>query len=205
MENIFIFTDLDLLLRDTDMTQTKPTTDEHLPIAIDRTKRDEARMKVLRARYRRRPWDVPHDLIMDSMERHKGKMNLVAEELDISFTMLASYVDKNSELQTLLMCLKDDMVDEAEEVLRHHLGQRSLKAAQFTLQTLGKERGYVRRDEKKTATRVVEERTLNVNLDNLTTEQLRDLRAMSEAARSPIGDSRVIDHDPRVEESDSEV
>ena len=179
------------------MDSEKQTT-ESLPSNLDLRRRDEARMKVLRNRYRRRPWEIPKELVIDSLERHGGKLSDVADDLGVSFTMLASYVDSDKELQTLLMLLRESIVDKAESVLTNHLDQGSLKAATFALQTLGKDRGYVRRTEAKNETKIIEERTLNVNLDALSVDQLRELRDMSELTRTKSDDSPVIDHDPSI-------
>lgn len=175
------------------------TNSETLPESIDLRRRDEARMKVLRNRYRRRPWDVPRELLIDSLERNRADLATVADELGVSFTMLATYVDGDKELQSMLMLLRETIVDKAEQVLMSHLQQGSLKAATFALQTLGKDRGYVRRTEEKKETKIIEERRLNVNLDALSVDQLRELKRMRELTmfESEEEGSVVVEHDPQ--------
>lgn len=154
-----------------------------LPAEVDRRLKDEARFKVLRKRYRRRPWDVPRELLMDSLERNDGHLGRVAEDMDVSFTMLVSWVDSDPQLQAFTMQLREVLVHDAEQVLHSHLKQGSLQAAQFTLSTLGRNKGYVKRSESLSHSTVVHEKPA-VDLRALSTDQLRQLRSIARAAQS---------------------
>jgi len=162
------------------------TPDQSEIIARELTVRDEARLKIVRNRYRRRPDEIPLELVEDALEVCRGNMTKTAEHLDVSFTRLASMVDKSPDLMVQTMRHRSRLIDKAEDVLESHLDQGDLKAATFTLKTIGKDRGYVERHEQNKEVRI--EQKIDVRLDRLSSDQLRELRSIQQSA----GTSDVI-------------
>tara|TARA_R110000803_G_scaffold158426_3_gene222718 strand:+ start:3260 stop:3814 length:555 start_codon:yes stop_codon:yes gene_type:complete len=143
--------------------------------------RDQAKLKILQTRMRRRPEEVPVELVEEAITDCGGNLTEAAKKLDVSFARLAHMVDGSRTLTILTSRLREAIVDEAERVLKHHLTNNSLQAATFALKTIGKNRGYVERSEQEKNVHV-EVRTLDVSLDRLTSAQLRELRSLQTVA-----------------------
>jgi hypothetical protein len=159
--------------------------------AEDRRLRDEAKLKMLRTALRRRPDEIPVELVEHSIVSCEGNLTKAAKDLEVSFARLAHMVDGSRVLTALVMRQRETLVDMAEDVLRSHLVQGDLKAATFTLRTLGKDRGFVERTD---SARVVDVNVRNVDVDlsKLSTDQLRALKTIRAQATSR-GDSTVTD------------
>jgi len=148
---------------------------------------DSCDLKILKNRERRRPDELPIELVQESVLRNHGNLTKVSQDLSVSFARLCNFIDSKPKLVMLCTQSRTQIIDLAEEVLIGHLKGNSLKASMFTLQTLGKNRGYVTRSESHIK-QEVKTTNLDVDLSKLTTEQLDELKSIRKTAT-------VIDND----------
>ena len=150
------------------------------------------RQKVDESNVRKLPSKVPEDVVASSILACQGNLTNAALMMDISYSRLVTMVDRSPKLVTLCSRAREQIVDQAEEVLKHHLRQNDLKAATFALSTLGKDRGYVQRTDQ--YREVKTEVTLKeADLSKLSTEDLRQLRKMSETVTTIDEAGDVVD------------
>lgn len=76
-----------------------------------------------------------------------GNVTAAARELGYSRTQVYKKINANERLQEVLTEAREELVDIAETALRKELLAGNMTAIIFTLKTLGKQRGYVERQE----------------------------------------------------------
>lgn len=153
----------------------------------------KARTKVAKRGDRRLPTRVPVELIEETLHRHHGNISKTAADLDLNYCILADYVESSTKLLHLCMTHRKSLVDQAEHNLRNQLDQNSWKATQFTLKTLGRDRGYVERKEQEHKHTV--HRTSTVDLDQLSSDELRELQSMMSKAHKEEQDITDADYE----------
>ncbi len=163
------------------------------PVSKTKERRDTARDKVAKRGDRRLPTRVPMDLIEETLHRHRGNMEKTAKDLDLNYVILADYVEKTPRLLHLCYQHRKSMVDQAEHNLRQDLEHGSWKATQFTLKTLGRDRGFVERKEQEQ--HVIHHNKSTVNLEKLTSDQLRQLQDMMHDAHTDDPDVTDADYE----------
>jgi len=130
------------------------------------------------------PTSVPKEMIAAKIHEHQGNIMKVCDDLNLLYVPLQQFIDKNYELRDLVIGARTSLTDMAEDVLRTHLNSNNLKAAVFTLQTLGKDKGYVPKME--TESHIIKEERKTVDLSKLSTSQLKDLRRLMSRASGMI-------------------
>ena len=148
-----------------------------MPFVPDPIPRHRALRKIEGKRKKRLPSSVPFELVYDTLDRLNGNMNLTAEELDLNYVVFVTWVEKDKRLSTLVVKHREKMLDVAEEKLFNQISRGDQKAVFFTLRTLGKDRGYVPKTENESLV-IQEDRTTQVDLTKLSTDELKDLRKM---------------------------
>lgn len=78
--------------------------------------------------------------------KHKGHLAKVAQELQCSRQTLYDYMNRYPDLKTLLVELREEKLDVAEEGLQALVEKKNLTAIMFTLRCLGAHRGWIDRD-----------------------------------------------------------
>jgi hypothetical protein len=76
-----------------------------------------------------------------------GAITLAAENLGAAYNTVRRYVDKSPRLQQLIIHYREMKVDKAELKLEQAIQNGEAWAIALTLKTLGKDRGYVERQE----------------------------------------------------------
>lgn len=82
-----------------------------------------------------------------ALQKTFGNVMLAARELGISRTTLYNKINTSDRLRVIVTDGREEIIDIAESALRSRLTQGDTTAIIFTLKTLGKERGYVERQE----------------------------------------------------------
>lgn len=85
--------------------------------------------------------------IEEALLEHNGKIHLTAKALGYSGSWLGVRIRKSEHLFDLWKNLREERLDRAENVLEEAEKAGDLKAIFFTLRTIGKDRGYVERQE----------------------------------------------------------
>lgn len=78
--------------------------------------------------------------------KHKGHLAKVASELQCSRQTLYRAIKDNEDLKFLLVELREEKLDSAEEQLQALVEKKNLTAIIFTLKCLGAHRGWIDRD-----------------------------------------------------------
>lgn len=113
--------------------------------------------------------------VAGKLHRHKGSMAAVAKDLKVEYGRIARLVDVTYSLQDIILGYREALVDRAEDVLFDSLERGNLKAAMFTLKTLGRRRGYVERREEELTIIDKSDSSKAIDVSKLTTEQLTEL------------------------------
>ena len=94
---------------------------------------------------------LDHDTILITLKRHKGKISRACKDLNCCAHSLRKYIRRFPELEEALTAernsLNEDFLDSAEDRILETIKQdadlaASLKAAMFTLNAKGEERGW---------------------------------------------------------------
>ncbi|AMV20681.1 helix-turn-helix domain-containing protein [Planctomyces sp. SH-PL14] len=99
--------------------------------------------------------------ILDALAACQGLISRAARRLGCTPRAIYYRRAKNPEIDRAILEARSQLIDDAEEGLRHHLEQQAPWAIAFVLKTLGKNRGYVERVE----TREVSDETLLLALE----------------------------------------
>ena len=89
--------------------------------------------------------------------------------------LIIQLIDRNKALSDVLLAQRSSLVDLAEANLRTELESRSWKATQFTLETLGRNRGYVKKEEHAPVRLSATTVNTGIDLAKLSSEQLKNL------------------------------
>lgn len=76
-----------------------------------------------------------------------GNVTLAARELGVTRDAMYKRMKAQPELVAIVAECRDELVDHAESSLRRAVLRGNIRAVQFTLKTIGKDRGYVERRE----------------------------------------------------------
>jgi hypothetical protein len=96
-------------------------------------------------------WNPKKEEVLESLKKHGGVITHAAKALKVDRRTLRAYVKRSDELSAELEDLRfhynEELLDGAEETLRHAVYQRedlahSLKAAMFILNNKGRQRGW---------------------------------------------------------------
>ena len=139
----------------------------------------------IKGQKKRLPADIPRELLIESINDHGGNLSQVAKDMDVNYVALQFFVERKKELVVLIMKHREAFVDQAEENLKLDLAQGNWRATKFTLQTIGKERGYVQRTEMENHT-IIEHQEPSIDLEKLSTEQLKSLQNMMDESLTVI-------------------
>lgn len=93
------------------------------------------------------PEAYPHDKVAAVLTANSGNISKSARDLGVNRGNLKKRIDLNPELQALLMDLRDEIVDIAEDNIYKDVREGDSGASRFVLATLGKDRGWVTRQE----------------------------------------------------------
>lgn len=98
------------------------------------------------------PVPVPADKIAQHLRDNRGNLSLTCRTLadfgfPISRKSLKNRIDSSPELREVLDDVRDDILDQAESNVYDDVFAKDPGASRFVLTTLGKERGWVTRQE----------------------------------------------------------
>jgi len=143
----------------------------------DLTKRihQKVALKKINANVRHHAKDIPLLIIQDELERNGGDMKLTADKLRVTMPSLMHLIDRNKTLSDVMLAQRTSLVDLAEKNLRTELESRSWKATQFTLETLGRNRGYIKREDNTPIRQNATTVNTGIDLAKLSADQLKNL------------------------------
>lgn len=90
---------------------------------------------------------IPLPDVAAALVRSEGNISKAARDLSIRRSSLKTRIDTHPELQVLLMDLRDEIIDVAEDNVFKDVKAGDGGASRFVLSTIGKERGWVTRQE----------------------------------------------------------
>ena len=141
--------------------------------------RKNALVKIERKQGKKLPSGVPHNIIIDSLERHEGNVDAVSQELSIAYSALHLHVEHTPELRALCIVHRESILDEAEKQLRTAVKAGNQTQVRFALRTLGRDRGYVERSEKDIRTQEIPS-PKSTDLGKLSVDELKQLRSLQD-------------------------
>ena len=88
-----------------------------------------------------------YDEVVDVIQKSEGVRTTICKMLDCSQTQLRNYLEEHQELKQVMLDAREQILDLAESVIRENLTQTEnpelrQKAAEFTLKTIGRHRGW---------------------------------------------------------------
>lgn len=88
-----------------------------------------------------------YDKVVDVIQKSEGVRTTICKVLDCSQTQLRNYLEEHPELKQVMLDAREQILDLAESVIRENLTQTEnpelrQKAAEFTLKTIGRHRGW---------------------------------------------------------------
>ena len=88
-----------------------------------------------------------YDEVVDVIQKSEGVRTTICKLLDCSQTQLRNYLEEHQELKQVMLDAREQIIDLAESVIRENLTQTEnpelrQKAAEFTLKTIGRHRGW---------------------------------------------------------------
>ena len=88
-----------------------------------------------------------YDEVVDVIQKSEGVRTTICKLLDCSQTQLRNYLEEHPELKEVMLDAREQILDLAESVIRENLTQTEnpelrQKAAEFTLKTIGRHRGW---------------------------------------------------------------
>jgi hypothetical protein len=109
------------------------------------------------------------DEIKDALFRASGLLRPAAAVLGVSVQGLRARINRNQSLQKALIDAREQIVDKAEESLWNCIDKQEPWAVALVLKTLGKNRGYVERQEVTGAdSGPVDVRVVKINMNETT-------------------------------------
>ena len=85
--------------------------------------------------------------IAHALEAKAGNITQAARALGVTRDALHKRIAKSEELQRLVIASREELVDIAESTIRKNIRKGDVASTIFVLKTLGKNRGYVERQE----------------------------------------------------------
>lgn len=89
---------------------------------------------------------TPEQVIV-AIQKSNGLITHAARKLKVTRQTVKNYVDKYPEVKAALDEMRDVLIDEAESALVSAVKRKEAWAISLVLKTIGKERGYVERQE----------------------------------------------------------
>lgn len=86
--------------------------------------------------------------VIASLLTHKGKLSHSARELGCTTMGLRMFMNRHPEVQEAYQMALDELVDDALEALRNEIHNGNTRLIEFTLDRLGKNRGFERQSVK---------------------------------------------------------
>ena len=88
-----------------------------------------------------------YDEVVDVIQKSEGVRTTICKLLDCSQTQLRNYLEEHQELKQVMLDSREQILDLAESVIKQNLTQTEnpelrQKAAEFTLKTIGRHRGW---------------------------------------------------------------
>lgn len=133
--------------------------------------------------------DMSTENILSHIHKHEGRLTAICKDLGCAYPDLIMKLDTNTHLADAVATYRIELVDLAEEGLRHHLKNNNIRAIMFTLKTIGRSRGYIERNELAVSDTAMTKAPQAVDLDKLDTEQLK---ALSDILGSAISDRATV-------------
>jgi len=116
---------------------------------------------------------ISQKLVATALIHSRGSLIRAAEELGVHREAVRKYILKYPKLQELQDSIHESLVDAAEQALAECVEDKQPWAIQFTLQTVGKNRGYVKRIETTGADGGPIKTTIGPDLSSMSDEQLK--------------------------------
>ena len=85
---------------------------------------------------------VTEDQIIASLYNFAGNVSMAADDIGITSQALYQRRQKSGAIAQAVIDARRQLVDEAERVIKHHLGKNNLTAAIYTAKTQGRKRGW---------------------------------------------------------------
>lgn len=85
--------------------------------------------------------------IAASLEKNRGNLSKCSRDLSVRRKNLVERIGKHPDLQAVLDEIRDERIDKAEDNIYDDLDKGDPAASRFVLATLGKDRGWVTRNE----------------------------------------------------------
>ena len=86
---------------------------------------------------------IPQEAIIAALKRSHGNMKMAAEMIGCSREAIRLRAEKSKTIQTVIHEERAAIIDVAESALYNRVLDGDMRAIEFTLRTIGKERGYV--------------------------------------------------------------
>jgi hypothetical protein len=110
--------------------------------------------------------------VIEALRAAAGVQHIAAQKLGCARSTITYYKRKHPEIEEALEEIKESLIDLSEGVVWHHVRKKNLRAAQFVLETIGKQRGWVKRGEIAGVNGEPIEVRLGLDLSNLSPEEL---------------------------------
>lgn len=110
---------------------------------------------------------VSRKILKQAIIEYKGQVATIARNFNMASNGLRQRIARDPELEELLQSQRELLIDKAENVLEAAIDKGELDAAKFALKTIGKNRGYVERQETQD---VVLPTEININIESTFTK-----------------------------------
>jgi hypothetical protein len=90
---------------------------------------------------------IPESEIAAALEKHFGNVSHVAKMFGINRSSLSTRIKKSERLTEVVKQARETMVDAGESALYKGILEGNMTAVIFTLKCLGKDRGYIEKQE----------------------------------------------------------
>jgi AcrR family transcriptional regulator len=90
---------------------------------------------------------IKKDQLIQAIKAFKGNVTDIASSLGISRQTFYNYADQDNEIHDLWMDQRQVIIDLAESKLLKLIDQENPQVIMFALKTLGKDRGYIEKQE----------------------------------------------------------
>lgn len=85
--------------------------------------------------------------IESALKKSNGLISHAAELLDVSAPAIHDRIKRSERLQEVRRQIEQQLIDDSENVVYHHMKSKNLTAAIFHLKTKGKNRGWIEKHE----------------------------------------------------------
>ena len=127
---------------------------------------------------------VTEEQIINALYDYAGNVSMAASEIGVTTQALYLRRKNSPAIAQAVIDARRQLVDEAERVIKHHLGKNNLTAAIYTAKTQGRARGWDENPQRNTGSSGVQIDNLTINLVEASPEQ------------PAIDSGRTIEHKP---------